>query len=50
MPRGRGLEFAVVYELMDACGGAVEVDAAGTGTTFHLYFPLRSDVSQKGHG
>jgi signal transduction histidine kinase len=38
--RGRGLEFAVVYELMDAYGGAVEVDAAsGTGAAFHLYFP-----------
>ena len=47
--RGRGLEFAVVYELMAAYGGAVEVDTAG-GTTFHLYFPRRSDVSQKGRG
>lgn len=46
--RGRGLEFAVVYELMEAYGGAVEVDAAGTGTTFHLYFPRRPAVSQKG--
>lgn len=37
--RGRGLEFAVVYELMDAYGGAVETDAAGAGATVHVYFP-----------
>ena len=47
--RGRGLEFAVVCELMEAYGGTVEVDTA-EGTTFHLYFPRRSDVSQKGRG
>ena len=37
--RGRGLEFAVVYALMDAYGGAIEMDRAGASAIFHLYFP-----------
>lgn len=38
--RGRGLEFAVTYALMEEYGGTVEVDTAGgTGAALHLYFP-----------
>jgi signal transduction histidine kinase len=37
--RGRGLEFAVMYELMSAYGGSVRMETAPGGTTFHLEFP-----------
>jgi signal transduction histidine kinase len=38
--RGRGLEFAVTYALMEEYGGTIEVDAAGgVGAALHLYFP-----------
>ena len=38
--RGRGLEFAVTYALMEEYGGAVEVGAAGeSGAAVHLRFP-----------
>jgi C4-dicarboxylate-specific signal transduction histidine kinase len=37
--RGRGLEFAVMYELMSAYGGSVQMETAQSGTTFHLEFP-----------
>jgi C4-dicarboxylate-specific signal transduction histidine kinase len=37
--RGRGLEFAVMYQLMAAYGGSVSVESSTAGTTFHLDFP-----------
>jgi signal transduction histidine kinase len=38
--RGRGLEFAVVYALMEEYGGSVEVETPGAaGAAFHLVFP-----------
>jgi two-component system cell cycle sensor histidine kinase/response regulator CckA len=37
--RGRGLEFAVMYELMSAYGGTVHMVTAPAGTAFHLDFP-----------
>jgi CheY-like chemotaxis protein len=44
--QGTGLGLAVVHGIMIAHQGAITVDSEpGKGSTFHLFFPLREDVS-----
>ena len=48
--RGTGLGLSIVHGIMQACDGFVSVDTQpGTGTTFHLFFPVvQSDATAPG--
>jgi PAS domain S-box-containing protein len=42
---GTGLGLAVVYGIMQGCGGAITVESEpGQGSTFHLFFPRIQDT------
>ena len=44
---GTGVGLALVKQIMDAVEGSITVESeAGKGTVFHLYFPIRNEVSK----
>ncbi len=49
--QGTGMGLAIVYGIMESAGGAIVVSSEpGTGTAFHLYFPLIDAVAANEDG
>lgn len=47
--KGTGLGLAMVYGVIERCGGVIDVDSkVGKGSVFHIYLPLLNGVSVEG--